>query len=424
MNYKQTIDFLFAQLPMYQRQGKAAYKANLNNTLALDKHFDYPHRQYLTVHIAGTNGKGSVSHMLASVLQQAGYKTGLYTSPHLKDFRERIKVNGAMIDEQSVVEFVEQNKEVIESIKPSFFEMTVAMAFQYFAKQNVDIAIIETGMGGRLDSTNIVSPMLSVITNIGLDHTAFLGDNLQSIAGEKAGIIKPKTPVVIGEWHKDTASVFMKKALENNSPIVFANRVRNASVKDNKYTINFNDEPEYIDLELDLLGSYQQKNILTVLTALDVLKKELSILPEHIKEGVRTASATTGLKGRWQQLSDNPKIICDIGHNVEGVKYIVEQIDKQKFANLHIVWGMVNDKDIDKVLKLLPKQARYYFTKASIPRAMSELELMRTAKTNGLNGSCYANVSLAIRKAKENAQPNDFIFIGGSTFVVAEIENL
>lgn len=429
MNYNETINFLFSQLPVFQREGKAAYKANLNNTLALDKHFKQPHKQYITVHIAGTNGKGSVSHMLASVLQCAGYKTGLYTSPHLKDFRERIKINGEMIPEKQVVNFVQENIKLIENIKPSFFEMTVAMAFNYFAINNVDIAIIETGMGGRLDSTNIINPILSVITNIGLDHTAFLGTNIKDIATEKAGIIKNKVPVVIGEWNKKTATVFIKKALEQQSEIVFADRIRSIS-KDTKsvgnenISIIFNGEPEYLNLELDLHGDYQKKNVITTLTALNILSREVNIQPENVREGLKTAAKTTGLMGRWQKIETKPNIICDTAHNTDGIAYVVNQLKKQKYNKLHIVLGMVNDKEIDEILKMMPKNAQYYFTKAKIPRAINELELMRKAKPIGLNGSCYANVPLAIQKAKEKAMPNDLIFIGGSTFVVAEIPTL
>lgn len=429
MNYQETIDFLFSQLPVYQRDGESAYKANLDNTLALDHYFKNPHTQYLTVHIAGTNGKGSVSHLLAAILQKAGYKTGLYTSPHLKDFRERIKVNGEMISENEVVGFVKKNIDILKQIKPSFFEMTVALAFDYFAKKNIDIAIVETGMGGRLDSTNIIQPMLSVITNIGFDHTAFLGKKLKDIAQEKAGIIKTNTPVIIGEWSSKTAPIFIKKAMQKNASIVFADRVRSIEksneTPDYQYlTTYFNGEPEYLNLELDLLGDYQKKNILTVLTALDYLSKKISITTENIRDGLKNTTKITGLKGRWQKIAEKPKIICDTGHNVDGIAYVVQQLKKQSFENLHIVFGMVNDKEIEQVLEQMPKTANYYFTKANIPRAMGELELMRKAKKFGLNGSCYANVGLAIQKAKERAKPKDLIFIGGSTFVVAEVPDL
>lgn len=427
MTYQQVLDFLFTQLPVYQRDGKAAYKANLDNTNALDMHFKQPHQNYLTIHVAGTNGKGSVSHMIASVLHEAGYKTGLYTSPHLKDFRERIKVNGEMISEEKVISFVEENQEIIKKLKPSFFEMTVALAFNYFSNEQVDIAVVETGMGGRLDSTNIVNPLASVITNIGLDHTAFLGNDLKSIAGEKAGIIKNKIPVVVGEWQKDTAPVFLNKAMQCNASIAFANKLR--SIKESpdselNYDIFKDNELEYLNLKLDLLGQYQKNNLLTALTVFDVLKENLELSRQNICNGLANVINNTGLKGRWQVLSGKPKVICDTGHNTEGVSYIVKQIQNEDFQNLHIVWGMVNDKSIDSVLDLLPKTARYYFTKANIPRALNEITLMRQAKTNGLQGSAYANVELALRKAKEAAKPDDLIFIGGSTFVVAEIPDL
>jgi len=427
MTYQQVLDFLFSQLPVYQRDGKAAYKANLDNTNALDDHFNQPHQNYLTIHVAGTNGKGSVSHMLASVLQQAGYKVGLYTSPHLKDFRERIKINGQMISEDAVISFVEQNKEIIKNLKPSFFEMTVALAFEYFSNEKVDIAVIEVGMGGRLDSTNIISPLVSVITNIGLDHTAFLGDNLKAIAGEKASIIKAGIPAVVGEWDAETASVFLSKALQSNTSVVFADKVRKLQVNNKNngpFTVEFNSQPEFLNISLDLLGDYQKKNLFTTITTLQIVRDQLDISTEDIINGLSNVIANTGLKGRWQIISDAPKVICDTGHNKEGLSYIVNQLKNENFEKLHIVWGMVNDKDIDSVLELLPKTAKYYFTKASIPRALNEITLMRQAKTVGLQGSAYANVELALKKAKEAANENDIIFIGGSTFVVAEIPNL
>lgn len=425
MTYQETLDFLFNQLPVYQRDGKAAYKANLDNTHELDKHFMHPHQSYQTIHVAGTNGKGSVSHMLASVLQEAGYKTGLYTSPHLKDFRERIRVNGEMIGVEDVINFVSENGEIIKNLKPSFFEMTVAMAFKYFEQQKVDVAVIETGMGGRLDSTNIISPLVSVITNIGLDHTAFLGDNLKAIAAEKAGIIKAEIPVVIGEWNAETASVFLKRAIEKNAEIVFSDKVREMKTdSENKHTIYHDSEIEYIDIKCGLMGDYQKKNIITALTAIQHLKSHFNLNTEHIKSGFLKVVENTGLKGRWQVLSNKPKTICDTGHNIEGMTYIINQLARENYKNLHIVMGMVNDKNIEKVLEILPKQATYYFTKAKIPRALSEVILMRQAKEEGLNGSCYANVELALQKAKKAAEPNDLIFIGGSTFVVAEVPDL
>lgn len=426
MNYQEVTKFLFSQLPVFQRDGKAAYKANLDNTIAFDNYFSNPHQNYLTIHVAGTNGKGSVSHMLASVLQQAGYKTGLYTSPHLKDFRERIKINGKLIEEYEVVNFVTEHKAVIQKLKPSFFEMTVAMAFEYFSKQQVDIAVIETGMGGRLDSTNIVKPLVSVITNIGIDHTAFLGKDLKSIAGEKAGIIKKDIPVVVGEWNVDTAPVFLTKALQKNTSIVFADKVRelNDNKDANTYDIHFSGEPEYLNLKIDLLGNYQQKNLLTAITALNAIKDKVTISSNDIHEGLGKVVSNTGLKGRWQIVNKAPKIICDTGHNVEGISYIIEQLKREQYKRLHIVLGMVNDKDIAKVLNLLPKDANYYFTKASIPRALDEKELMNTAKQFELIGGSYVSVAEAIEQAKVEATENDLIFIGGSTFVVAEIPDL
>ncbi len=427
MNYQEVIDFLFSQLPVYQRDGKAAYKANLDNTIAFDNYFNNPHRNYLIIHVAGTNGKGSVSHMIASVLQQTGYKTGLYTSPHLKDFRERIKIDGAMISKESVIDFVSTNKQIIEDLKPSFFEMTVAMAFEHFSKQQVDIAVIETGMGGRLDSTNIVTPLVSVITNIGIDHTAFLGTDLKTIAGEKAGIIKSEVPVVVGEWDKVTAPVFLHKALQNKASIVFADRVREISKEisnDNEFDINFNEEPEFLKMKIDLQGNYQMKNVLTAITALNTIKDKLNISSQNIKDGLNSVVANTDLKGRWQILSENPKIICDTGHNVEGITYIINQLEREQFETLHVVLGMVNDKDIDKVLVLLPKIAKYYFTKATIPRALNQQILMDKAKEFGLEGDSFDSVELAIDTAKLAAKETDLIFIGGSTFVVAEIPEL
>ncbi len=426
-SYSETLDYLFSQLPMYQRQGKAAYKANLDNTHELDRYFGYPHRTFKTIHIAGTNGKGSVSHMLASVLQRAGYKTGLYTSPHLADFRERIRVDGEMISEDNVINFVDKHSEVFSKIKPSFFEMTVAMAFDFFANEEVDIAVIETGMGGRLDSTNIVTPELSIITNIGLDHTQFLGDTIALVAKEKAGIIKSDIPVIIGEWNKESAPVFEETAENVGTKLQFADKCYKAIHKEidiNHQTLDITKDNETIieDLKLDLKGEYQQKNIITVLSATDTLiNKGYNISEEQIRDGLANVTANTGLKGRWQILDQEPLTICDTGHNTEGVTYIINQLNKYSYNKLHMVIGMVNDKSIEKVLKLLPKDAVYYFTKASIPRALCEKELKKTAMLCGLNGNTYESVEKAVFEAKKNASANDLIFIGGSTFVVAEI---
>lgn len=427
MNYLQTIEYLFSQLPMYQRIGKAAYKANLDNTLALDKHFNHPHRSFKSIHVAGTNGKGSVSHMLAAVLQAAGYKTGLYTSPHLRDFRERIRVNGHMIPEQYVVDFVEENKSLFEEIKPSFFEMTVALAFEFFKDIKVDVAVIETGMGGRLDSTNIVTPLLSIITNIGLDHTEFLGTTPELIAIEKAGIIKPGIPVLIGESQARTKPVFIKKADEKKSPVFFA---------DEEYTVeystmlmngnqNFQVRKKgtlmFGNLECDLKGFYQKKNVVTLLAASDLLKEHFQITRNHIYEGLKNVSASTGLKGRWQILQTNPLVIADSGHNTDGIKAVMEQIHATPHMNLHMVLGFVNDKNIEGILDLLPRNANYYFTRASIPRAMDEKALQKLAAEKSLKGESYPTVEEALKTAIGKAGANDLVFVGGSTFVVAEV---
>ncbi|MCT4639615.1 MAG: bifunctional folylpolyglutamate synthase/dihydrofolate synthase [Bacteroidales bacterium] len=426
-SYSETLDYLFSQLPMYQRQGKAAYKANLDNTHELDRYFGHPHRKFKTIHIAGTNGKGSVSHMLASVLQRAGYKTGLYTSPHLADFRERIRIDGEMISEENVINFIDKHSEIFSKVKPSFFEMTVAMAFDFFANEEVDIAVIETGMGGRLDSTNIVTPELSIITNIGLDHTQFLGDTIALVAKEKAGIIKSDIPVIIGEWNSESASVFEETAKSVGTTIQFADRCYKAihkSIDMNHQTLDISKDNDIIieDLKLDLKGEYQQKNILTALSATDALiNKGYDISEEQIRAGLANVTANTGLKGRWQILDQEPLTICDTGHNTEGVTYIVNQLKNYSYNKLHMVIGMVNDKSIANVLNLLPKDAEYYFTKASIPRALCEKELKKTAMLCGLNGNSYESVEKAVFEAKKNASANDLIFIGGSTFVVAEI---
>ncbi|MBE9468307.1 MAG: bifunctional folylpolyglutamate synthase/dihydrofolate synthase [Bacteroidetes bacterium] len=428
MKYKKTLDFLFSQLPMYQRIGKAAYKGDLNDTLALDKHFEHPHKKFKTIHVAGTNGKGSVSHCLAAILQTAGYKVGLYTSPHLKDFRERIKINGNKIPENNVTNFVENNKDIIEKLKPSFFEITVAMAFDYFAKEKVDIAVIEVGMGGRLDSTNIISPIVSIITNISPDHTQFLGNTIEKIACEKAGIIKHNTPVVIGETQEHTKHVFVKKAKDVNTKIYFADNKYSIDYSmqsiDNKQVFNIleNNEIVYQNLEVDLLGLYQKKNIITVLQAVDIIKKQgVNIETENIFSGLKDASKITGLLGRWQILDNNPLIVCDTGHNVDGIKNVVAQIKNTPYKKLHVVIGFVNDKNIDEVLSLLPKDATYYFTRASIPRALDENILTEKAHLIGLQGKQYHTVEKALNAAKNNSDKEDLIFIGGSNFIVAEV---
>ena len=427
MNYQETINYLFNQLPMFQRTGKAAYKANLDTTLALDSYFEHPHQNFKCIHVAGTNGKGSVSHTLASVLQSAGYKVGLYTSPHLRDFRERVKINGEMIPEDAVVDFVASHNKKFEELSPSFFEMTVALAFDYFAKEKVDIAVIEVGLGGRLDSTNIIDPLLSVITNISFDHTSLLGNSIPVIAGEKAGIIKNNTPVVIGEKHEETMPVFVDKSSSKSAPILFAEdeyEFVDSDLEDNYRNITFKDlhTSKQIFLSSDLLGVYQIKNIRTALVAINQLNQiGFNLSEEIIKEGISKIVEQTSLMGRWQRLGDNPRIICDTGHNVAGVSEILKQLGSLEYDKLHMVIGMVDDKDIDEVLSLLPKNAVYYFTKASIPRALNEVLLKEKATKFQLNGDTYENVSEALLAAKMNADKSDLIFVGGSTFVVAEV---
>lgn len=426
MNYQETIDFLFSQLPIYQRIGKAAYKANLDNTLALDAHFSHPHKKFKTIHVAGTNGKGSVSHMLASILQEAGLKTGLYTSPHLMDFRERIKINGEIITQEEVIGFVDNNRAILEELKPSFFEMTVAMAFNYFAEQNVDVAIIEVGLGGRLDSTNIIKPLVSIITNIGLDHVSFLGDTLEKIAKEKAGIIKQEVPIIIGEYNEETAPVFSEKATYYDCQICFSERrfsVRTTkpSISTLELAVKNEQSGTTFNISLDLLGEYQKKNIIPVFGALQVLTPLLNLPKQAIISGLAKVISNTKLNGRWQLIQDKPKVICDTGHNYEGLKAVLAQLTTQQYEKLHIVIGMVNDKDIAKLLKLFPKSGTYYFTQASIPRALANEKLADLAKDEGLVGNSYKNVELAYKDALKNASDEDLVFVGGSTFVVADL---
>ncbi len=404
MNYQDTINWMFSQLPMYQRQGKSAYKADLHNTQVLAEHLNHPEFKFKTVHVGGTNGKGSTSHMLASVLQEAGYKVGLYTSPHLKDFRERIKINGKEVSKQFVISFIKKHKPFFEQHTLSFFEMTVGMAFDYFSKKKVDIAIIEVGLGGRLDSTNIITPLVSVITNIGLDHTQFLGDTLEKIAGEKAGIIKPNTPVVIGETQIETKSVFTETAKNNNSEIYFADQ--------NITSI----------LDSDLKGSYQQKNIKTVLQTLQILKQNsFNISQKNIALGLNSVVSNTGLKGRWQILQESPKVICDTAHNKEGLTYVVNQLKTEVYNKLHIVFGVASDKDLSTIIAILPKKATYYFCRPNISRGLDENNLKHTFKAHGFVGKSYSSVNEALSNAKKSAKPEDLIYVGGSTFVVAEI---
>ncbi len=428
--YQEILDYLYSQLPMFQRTGAAAYKDNLDNTILLDKLFDHPHHSFKTIHIAGTNGKGSVSHILASIFQEAGYKTGLYTSPHLKDFRERIRVNGEMISEEAVIQFTESflEKNKTLQMEPSFFELTVSMAFDYFRSMQVDVAIIEVGLGGRLDSTNIITPEVSVITNISYDHKALLGNTLPQIAKEKAGIIKPNVPVIIGETNPETSIVFQETAQKVQTNIYFADQEYHTEYAlrtlDGKQSLHIhkNGKPYFEGLILDLLGIYQRHNVPTVLKTIDVLKNLGWDLPqEAILRGFANTTTNTGLMGRWQIIGHNPMVICDTGHNQAGMQLVVEQIYQTPWKTLHMVIGMVNDKDQHEVLTLLPKEANYYFTKANLPRATEPEELADKAKTHGLNGNCYPTVRQALSAARNAANENDMVFIGGSTFVVAEI---
>ena len=406
MNYQQTLQYMFERLPMFQRQGASAFKKDLGNITKLCDYLNNPQNTFKSIHVGGTNGKGSTSHMLASVLQEAGYKVGLHTSPHLKDFRERIRVNGEMAEENFVVEFVKAHKAFIEAHQLSFFELTVGMAFEYFKIQQVDVAIIEVGLGGRLDSTNIITPELSVITNIGLDHTAFLGDTLKAIAGEKAGIIKPNIPVVIGERQEETTEVFETAAKKNHAPIVFAS--------DNQFP----------DLESELKGSYQLKNKATVQQAIRVLnqKTDFEIPEAALISGIKNVIRNTGLLGRWQIIQEsNPKIVCDTGHNKEGLTYVMRQLKEEQYKQLHIVLGVVSDKDLNSVLPLFPEDAVYYFSKPDVPRGLSEEDLQQKALHFGLHGKNFKKISQALNAAKKASDPEDLIFVGGSTFVVAEI---
>jgi dihydrofolate synthase / folylpolyglutamate synthase len=427
MTYQEVMDYMYSQLPMFHRIGSSAYKANLDTALYMDDYFGFPHKGYKTIHVAGTNGKGSVSHMLASILQTAGYKTGLFTSPHLQDFRERVKVNGVMISKEEVIDFISQHKPMFDKVNPSFFEMNSALAFYYFSKNKVDVAIIEVGMGGRLDSTNIIMPVLSIITNIGMDHTEFLGETLGKIASEKAGIIKKHVPVVIGEYHPDTLPIFQDFAKRSEADILLADetyQIRHLSVNSNGQSFNVykDDQNVYENLRLDLAGLYQQKNINTALTAVDQLQKiGFSITRQQLFDALSNVMDKTGLQGRWQTIGNNPLIICDTGHNTEGIAWVVQQIKTIPFNQLHMVIGFVKDKDISSILTLLPRNGRYYFTNADIPRALKAEELKNLASSFDLHGESYPRVKEALAAAKANALKEDFIFVGGSTFVVAEV---
>ena len=406
MNYSETITYLYQRTPLFQQVGAGAYKEGLTNSLLLDEHLGHPHRLFRSIHVAGTNGKGSCSHTLAAILQSAGYRVGLYTSPHLVDFRERIRVNGVPVSEQYVVDFVERERSFFEPLHPSFFELTTAMAFRYFADCHVDVAVVEVGLGGRLDCTNLISPDLSVITNISFDHTQFLGHTLAAIAREKAGIIKPHTPVVVGEVLPETRSVFEQQAEAMEAPLYFAEE----------------QSLLYADVEMELKGCYQQKNRATVLTAIPLLQQAGYRVGEaEVRRGFAQVVELTGLQGRWQQLQEAPRMVCDTGHNVGGIRYVAEQLKSQHCRTLRMVMGMVNDKDIRGVLALLPRQAVYYFTQASVKRALPVEEFARLAMEAGLQGSCYPDVASAVRAAQKESLPEDFIFVGGSSYIVADL---
>lgn len=427
MNYNQTLEYLYSQLPMFHRIGAAAYKADLYNTIELCNQLENPQNSFKTIHIAGTNGKGSCSHMLAAILQSAGYKTGLYTSPHLKDFRERIRINGQMIPENEVSVFVEKYKSAFEKIQPSFFEWTVGLAFDYFAGEKVDIAIIETGLGGRLDSTNIITPELSIITNISFDHMQLLGDTIEKIALEKAGIIKKSIPVVIGERQDESDSIFIKKALEESAEISFASdkikiELIKKSAEEQFVNIFIGSTLLYSDLKVSLAGNYQQKNICTVIEGVLQLRElGWKISNANVRTALSNVQKLTGFMGRWQKISDTPLTICDVGHNKAGIEFILEQLNDYNYENLRMVIGVVNDKDISSILDLLPKTAQYYFCKANIPRGLNAEELKSLAENYGLYGQSYTSVKNAYDTAIAESKINDLIFIGGSTFVVAEV---
>lgn len=427
MTYQETVDYLFTRLPMFSRIGAAAIKKDLTNTIRLCESIGNPHRNFRSIHIAGTNGKGSTTHMLAAILQTAGYKTGLYTSPHLFDFRERIRVDGQVCDKEFVVDFTEKIRPLIEEIEPSFFEITVAMAFEYFSRKQVDVAVIEVGLGGRLDSTNIITPELSIITNIGMDHTQLLGDTPAKIAFEKAGIIKPGVPVVIGQSTPETRPVFIQQAGEKQAPIVF--------VEDERYVDEFSFEHNHLLVvidekqkdekpvfELDLKGLYQATNLLTVLEAVHQLRLQgWTIEQAQVKQALQQVKKLTGLRGRWEQLRAKPRVIADVAHNEDGIKMLVEQLEFETFQHLHIIIGMVKDKDVDSVLRLLPAYAKYYFTRADIPRAMDEQELQQKALAAGLKGDHFSDVNTALKQVLSQAKDEDLVLVCGSVFLVAEV---
>lgn len=423
--YTEVIDYLYSRLPMFTRDGSSAYKENLDRTFALCEAVGNPQHKFKTIHVAGTNGKGSSSHMLAAILASAGYKTGLYTSPHLVDFRERIRINGAWIDAQFVVDYVQSQKELIEEVQPSFFEATVAMAFDYFAQQEVDIAVIEVGLGGRLDSTNIIHPEVSLITNIGMDHMNILGNSLAEIAVEKAGIIKIDTPVVISESNDTTAPIFRDKATACNAPIVFADQKYDARIVEKTNLVQrliVNSESEMREYALDLTGSYQTKNVLGVLAVVDVLRaKGFAISEDMLRHGLANVQQLTGFQGRWQTFSTEPLIICDTGHNEDGIKEVVKNLETVSYKQLHVVLGAMKDKDLNHMLPYLPQDAMYYFCNPDMPRAMEAEELEMKASEYGLQGYIAGKVIDALNKATANYKTGDLIFVGGSNFVVAEV---
>lgn len=424
MTYEETVDYLYNSAPLFQNIGGAAYKEGLETTIKLDEHFHSPHRHYKTIHVAGTNGKGSTAHTIAATLQHAGYKVGLFTSPHLIDFRERIRINGVLIDKNYVIDFVKNEKTFFETLSPSFFEITTALAFKYFADQNVDIAIIEVGLGGRLDCTNIITPILSIITNISLDHTQFLGHTHKAIAAEKAGIIKKSVPVVIGETIPETYTIFKDKAISTQSEIIFSeesNEIISTYITSDG--LRSYSTRHWGDLETELTADYQVRNANTILHAMNVLKNDLHISVEDVKYAFRHVCEMTGLQGRWQEISKNPYVICDVGHNPGGWKYLSNQLSKavQKYKKVRIVFGIAADKDIMTVLSYLPKEAEFYWSKASIKRALDENDLKKKADSLGLYGNSYESISIAYNKAISDASPNDLIFVGGSCFVVADL---
>lgn len=424
--YQETLDFLFSQLPMFQRIGAPAYKKDLTNITALCEALGHPQRNYPLIHVAGTNGKGSVSFMLSAILQAAGLKTGLCVSPHYRDFRERARINGQYVSKAFVVDFVRRVRPVIDAVQPSFFELSTALAFDYFSSEKVDVAVIETGLGGRLDSTNIVEPVLSVITNIGFDHTEFLGNTLPLIAAEKAGIIKAGIPVVIGESHPETAPVFRQTAEHQGSELVFADETyrairRSGDVLHTVFDVFQGQKLLYPALEVQLSGDFQTKNIQTVLQAVEILAPQFSITETHVRSGLSRLKSLTGFLGRWDAIGQNPLVLCDSAHNEHGLKGVVAELSKMQYKRLHIVFGVVKDKDISAMLGLLPPDARFYFCKANIPRGLDAGELQKKAAGMNLQGRSYSSVINALRAAKRNATPDDLIFVGGSIFVVAEV---